>query len=176
MKILKRIISMVPIVIFLVALLIIITVSISLKNRKVPNVLGYSYMTVLSKSMEPIIMTNDFIVVKNTKDVKEGDIISFYYDVNNDGLMDVNTHEIIDTDGDYYITHGVNNPEGENERVLSDEVIGKVVYHSSFLGSIFSLSFITNKDFIFLGIIIFLILFILYQVINIFKMIKAKEE
>lgn len=176
MKIVKKILSAIPIIIFLLSLFIIVTVSISIKNRKVPSIVGYSYMTVLTKSMEPDIMMNDFIVVKNTKEVFIGDVISFYYDINNDGLMEVNTHKIIDIVDDVYITHGVNNEEGNNEEVSKEDIVGKVVYKSNFLGKIFSLSFINNKNLIFLGIVIFLIIFIIYQVINIFKMIKNKEE
>lgn len=176
MKIVKKILSAIPIIIFLLSLFIIVTVSISIKNRKVPSIAGYSYMTVLTQSMEPEIMKNDFIVVKNTKDVVIGDVISFYYDINNDGLMEVNTHKIIDIVDDVYITHGVNNDEGNNEEVNLDDIVGKVVYKSNFLGKIFSLSFINNKNLIFLGIVIFLLIFIIYQVINIFKMMKNKEE
>lgn len=176
MKIIKRTLSIIPIIIFIVSLIIIITVSISIKNRRVPSVFGYSYMTVLTESMEPELKVNDFIIVDNTKDVYIGDVISFYYDVDNDGLIDVNTHKIIDIQGDKYITHGINNPENYNEEIVTDDIVGKVIYKSSFLGSIFSLSFITNKNIIFLAIIIFLILFIIYQSFNILKMIKNKEE
>lgn len=176
MKIVKRIASIIPIIIFLIAIYIIISVSISLRNRKVPHVFGYSYMTVLTQSMEPTIKQLDFIVVNNTKDVKVGDIISFYYDVDNDGLIDVNTHEIINIDGDVITTHGVNNSDDVNEIISFDDVVGKVIYTSTFLGQIFSLNFIKNKDVVFLTMILFLVFFIIFQVVSIFKTIKSRKS
>ncbi len=176
MRIIKKILTAIPILVILLSFYIIITTSISLKNRKVPHIFGYSYMTVASQSMEPVIKKYDFIIVKNTKDVKIDDFISFYYDVDNDGIIEVNTHKIIEMTGDNITTWGVNNNPSNVEKISKDDVVGKVVYTSTFLGQIFSLNFIQNKSIV-LGIIIFtLIIFIIIQIINIKKILKEKEN
>ena len=176
MKIIKNTITVITILIFLLSLIVIINVSIAIKNNKVPNLFGYSYMNVVTPSMEPVIKVNDLIVVKKSSNYKVNDIVSFYFDVNNDGIKDIVTHEIIDINADIVTTHGVNNPSGSNEEIHMNDIVGKVIYKSSFLGNILSSKVITNKIYILSLIIICLLIFIIYQIVKIYKITKEKDE
>lgn len=175
-RIIKNILTIIPIIVFLFAIYIILSATLSLRNRRVPKIFGYSYMTVESISMEPQIKKYDFIIVKNTKDVQINDVISFYYDVDNDGIIEVNTHKIIAIDGDKITTWGANNPIDKVEHIDRKDVIGKVTFVSTFLGQIFSLNFIKDKRIILGVIIAILLIIILNQIINIGKMVKEERK
>lgn len=176
MKILRKIISVLTIIIFALALFIIINASIKIRNQQVPNLFGYSYFNVKTESMKPTINVNDFIIVKKVNNYQVDDIVSFYYDVNNDGRKEVVTHQIIDIQGNKVITHGVNNPINKNEEINSSDIIGKVVYKSPFLGKLLSNKLITNKFYIISFIIICLLVFIGFQVVNIIKLLKKDSN
>lgn len=85
MKIIKKILSLLTIAIFALAFFIIISSTIQMRKRQVPRLFGFSYFTVATQSMEPVIKVNDFIIVKKANEYQIDDIVSFYYDVNNDG-------------------------------------------------------------------------------------------
>ena len=176
MKILKNIISAITLFIFILSLTIIVNVSVAIKNNKVPNLFGYSYMTVTTGSMEPVLKINDLIVVKRRTTYKVNDIVTFYYDVNNDGINDVVTHKIVAINGDIVTTYGVNNPITKTETIQMKNIVGKVIYQSTFLGNILSHKVVTNKIYILSLIIIILLIFIVFQIIKIIKLSKVKED
>lgn len=176
MKILKNVITFLTILIFALSLLIIINVSVAIKNKKVPSLFGYSYMNVLTPSMEPVIKVDDLIIVKKASNYDVDDIVSFYYDINNDGIKEVITHQIVSKDNDIATTHGVNNPPSSKEEVNANEIIGKVIYKSTFLGRVLSSEIVTNKIYILSLIIFMLIIFIIFQIIKIYKIAKENEK
>lgn len=103
---------------------------------------GYSAYTVLTGSMQSEIPQESFVLVK-TEDpntLAVGDDITFLRE-----NRDVVTHKIIGIYEDYnqsgmrgFQTKGVENPEPDREIVYADNVVGKVVYHSLWLGSLLS--------------------------------------
>ncbi len=98
----------------------IILLLLKLCTKSYTNFCGYSIFEVISGSMSPTIEANDLILVKNTKNVKKNDIITYY----NDG--DFITHRIISDGDDYVITKGdANNSEDVN--VKKNNIVGKVI-------------------------------------------------
>ena len=95
-------------------------ISINILNNKYVNFFNYTFFEVASDSMAPTITTNDLIIVKLTKEIKEDDIITF---VKDDSLI---THRVISKDGNSYLTKGDANNEFD-DRVVEDNVVGKVV-------------------------------------------------
>lgn len=174
MKFLKKILAFIPLLILLLAVFLIINISISINKNRIPKVFGYSYMIVETGSMEPTLKVHDFIIVKAKDEYFENDILTFYYDINNDHIKEVVTHRLINIEDDQFTLKGDN--DGGTQTINKEDVIGKVTYHSSFIGSILSLNIFRNKNFIF-GVLVFgLALFALYQVVNIIKIAKQKEE
>lgn len=97
-------------------------------GKKYVNYGGYTFLEVVSGSMSGTIEVNDLVVVKlDTKDVKEGDIITYQ---SNDELI---THRIVKINGDSVITKGDSNNTWDKEFQKS-EIIGKVVYVVSGFG------------------------------------------
>ena len=119
---LLKIISNVLFVILGIFLLIAIYsfISINILNNKYVNFFNYTFFEVASDSMAPVITTNDLIIVKLTKDIKENDIITF---TKEDSLI---THRVISTDGNTYLTKGDANNEYD-DRVVNDDIVGKVI-------------------------------------------------
>jgi signal peptidase len=175
LKIVKKILSMLPILIFMLALFIIITVSISYRKGKVPKVFGYSYMIVLTGSMAPDINIDDFIMVKESSIYNVNDRVSFYYDIDNNGTLEIVTHRIKAIKDGIYTVQGDAARENDKQEITKNKIIGKVVFKSTFLGQIFSLNFIRNKNYIFGIIILSLFIFGGYQIVHIVKLSKEKK-
>lgn len=84
---------------------------------------GYRPVVILSGSMEEALETGSVVVVKQTKDVEEEDIIFF---IAKDGTPVI--HRYVDTDENgNMITKGDNNPKEDLEPVASEQLQGKIV-------------------------------------------------
>ena len=122
--------------------------------------------------MEPTIMPNDAIFVKNVSkdELKVGDIISFQ----DDGF--VNTHrivEIIDENGNTeYRTKGDNNKRNDRNLVAYSKVEGKYIFKIKGLGNFVELL----KDKLTLICLLIILIFILMYQIKLNKRKLARKE
>ena len=100
-------------------------------------VFGYKFFVVKTGSMEKTISAGEFILTKEYDDYNKDDIITF---ISSDSkiLGRMNTHRIYLDMGDEYITKGDASEVPDAARVRKKSVIGKVIFHSKILGSIFS--------------------------------------
>lgn len=95
-------------------------------------VFGYKPVVVLSGSMEPFMETNSLVIVKETQDIKENDVIMFSAD---DETMVC--HRVVGIDGEGKITtKGDNNETADFSKVILSDVKGKVVMRMNFLSGI----------------------------------------
>ncbi len=103
--------------------------------------------------MRPILNVGEVILIKDNLDYKKGDIIT--YKRNNHYI----THRIIQINEDEIITKGDNNNTNDDS-ILKEDVIGKVVLKLKVMGFLY---FLLNKPFTWLlafmiGIVIILLL------------------
>ena len=102
---------------------------------------------VLTQSMEPEIMANDVVVVRNfdLDELKENDIITFYQDIDFDDEDEIVTHYIYRiteiSEGDYVIQtnryYATEAEEVPDSWVLSgDDVLGLYSYHIPWIGTV----------------------------------------
>ena len=108
---------------------------------------------IASGSMRPILNVGEVILIKDNLDYKKGDIIT--YKRNNHYI----THRIIQINEDEIITKGDNNNTNDDS-ILKEDVIGKVVLKLKVMGFLY---FLLNKPFTWLlafmiGIVIILLL------------------
>lgn len=75
-------------------------------------------------SMKPRIHDGDAIIIYPTsrEQIRKGDIITF-----RDGEGWLITHKVVGFENDTIITHGINLPEGDVERVRYSQVVGELV-------------------------------------------------
>lgn len=101
---------------------------------------GYSGYIVLSGSMEDVIPKDSFLISKHCdpKSLEIGDDITFMRDA-----QTVITHRIVGIDENFdntgkraFETKGTMNSEKDEEKVIENNVIGKVVFHNYYIGSI----------------------------------------
>ncbi|MFA6627372.1 MAG: S24/S26 family peptidase [Bacilli bacterium] len=176
MKIVKKIVAFIPALLFVLGLTLIIYVGYSAYKGKYPKILGYSFMVVVTDSMEPIYNIGDFIAVRTQPEYIEGDVVTFYFDLNGDLKDELVSHKIADIDGNVYTMVGVNpDYEGQSQTIEKDDILGKVVWKSTILGGLFSTNLLQNKQVIFAIITIVLVIFIIYQAIHMIKIAKNKE-
>ena len=95
-KVFSRVMSVLSVLMFVFGLFIFITV-LNASAGKVPSVLGFSFLQVQTGSMEPELPVGTIVITKNTdpKELKKGDIISFY-STDKEISQKVVTHRIVD--------------------------------------------------------------------------------
>jgi signal peptidase len=112
---------------------------------------GWQAYTVLSGSMEPAIDTGSLIVVSPQDSYEEGDIVTR----RTNGEMTV-THRIVEKreeNGEVsFVTKGDANDAPDTEEISQEMIVGKVVFHISFLGRLVSYAK-TQQGFILLIVI-----------------------
>lgn len=100
--------------------------------------LHYKLYIVASGSMQPTLAINELIIVKKDQTssdctYKAGDIITYYDKEFNASI----THRIVECKDKGYLTQGDNNNICDKNIVLKEQIIGKVVLHSKFLGYVY---------------------------------------
>ena len=131
---------------FIVGIVIYSFISTQILKKDYTNIFGYTYYSVATGSMKPVISPNDLIFVKITKNVSKGDIITFK------DSGSIVTHRLIDINDNKYITKGDANNTSDTGISKSD-IIGKVVY-------------VITPDVIFKGIVVILIFIIFIVILN----------
>lgn len=131
---------------FIVGTVIYSFISTQILKKDYTNIFGYTYYSVATGSMKPVISPNDLIFVKITKNVSKGDIITFK------DSGSIVTHRLIDINDNKYITKGDANNTSDTGISKSD-IIGKVVY-------------VITPDVIFKGIVVVLIFIIFIVILN----------
>ena len=110
------------------------------KDDRPHDIFGYSYFTVLSKSMQSEIPKGSFVVTKRTEptELKTGDDITFFKDFNT-----TITHRVIEIHENYngsgergFKTQGIENDEPDEVIVSAGNIVGKVVFHIPKAGEI----------------------------------------
>ena len=119
------------------ALVILVAFVYSAGPGEVKSLMGYSYFTVMTPSMRSSIPPGSFIVTKKTEasELQIGDVITFFAS----GIDETVTHRIVEVIPDselQFRTKGDDNHEPDSEPVPGSRVIGKVVFHVKYLGSV----------------------------------------
>lgn len=112
---------------YIVVILLVLYFIIICKNKAI---CGFSFAVVIGNSMYPTIYDGDFLVIRQNASYEINDIICFREE---DKLI---THRVVEIKGHKVITKGDFNTYRDKE-IFQSQVIGKVVYVSSFMGLIF---------------------------------------
>ena len=177
--------------IFLVfALIMMIFAFASTSNEYGVSTLGDKViLNVKSESMEPVIRKGDMIVgtelsVDQKKELKKDDIITFFVDLDGDGVKELNTHRIVEDPlvngkGEYiFYTKGDNNAAADTYDVRVDDIVctwkeGDTQIHG--LGSV--LGFFQSRIGFLLFVILPLTALFIYEIVRLVMMIsKIKSQ
>lgn len=139
MKGIKKVITVLVLILFIV----IVTVGITIvyksysEPNEIPAVFGWKPFIVLSGSMEDTIMPGDLILTKeiDALELKKGDVISFR--TNNYTVITHRIINILDEEGERkYYTKGDNNNSADRDPVCNDQIEGIYRYRIPKLGAI----------------------------------------
>lgn len=160
-----------------VAFAVVITVLVFAANANkdgIPSIGGKSPISVLTDSMSPTFKAGDLIICDMLTDMEKpnlevGDIITYYVDLNKDGVDEINSHRIFEKYDQggyiYYVTKGDNietNPTADAEPVVYYNVICK--YSGNKIPGLGSfLSFLQTSLGFLLVIVLPLVLFFIYE-------------
>lgn len=155
---LKKLIQNV-ILIFLVIALLFAGYSKFVRKDCLVKFAGYSFLIVLTESMEPTIVPKELILIKECASYELGDIVTYQ---SMDGTFI--THRILQMDGFLFIAKGDKNEVTDSSTSL-ETIQGKVIFHSKILGI-----FVTR----YLKIVI-IACFAIWAMMSITKLIKEKQ-
>jgi signal peptidase I len=112
-------------------------------RTNVPFISKYEIFVVQTDSMVPVINIDDAVVVDTSADpnvLQQGDIISFYVDLDRNGTDEVIVHyfdSYVFEDGETLIrTRPASNPDLDPWRLHPDDVIGKYSFGLRYLGKL----------------------------------------
>lgn len=133
MKKIGNVLLDIVIVIVVIAALAVSVMVISSKATGVPNIMGYSPVSVLTDSMVPEFYAGDLIIIKtcDPMTLKKDDIVTYKEVINNVEIL--NTHRIIEEPvleaGGWmsYKTKGDNIDQTDIMPVYSDQIVGKYI-------------------------------------------------
>ena len=131
MKIVKRVLTILITIILLLLLTFNIYsfISINVLNKDLVTIGGYSFLEVVSGSMEPTIEIGDIVIIDTKdKDILEGDIITF-----KDTSGSLVTHRVVSYTDDKMITKGDFN-NSNDEEISRDNIVGKYKFKIHHLG------------------------------------------
>ena len=141
-------------------------------NQKTPLFGAY---VIASPSMVPAIDTKDAIVIKRVDhdNYDVGDIITY-----SNGDSRLITHRIVDkeqinSESSFYITKGDNNLVADSSSVGTSAIYGKVLFRIPKIGYI--QDFFAKPSNYFICILIPAFLFVIYEVIRIFVLLKQQK-
>ncbi|HPE00048.1 MAG TPA: signal peptidase I [Bacillota bacterium] len=176
--ILRKIFYFLPFVFIALAMIMMVHLGISLKNKEIPSVFNRAILYVITPSMEDTIMAGDLIFIDtNEEEFFEGDIISFRRPDQQELII---THRIdsIDQDTGLITTKGDNNFDSEDWEVdfSPDLIVGKYVGKSGMLGSVYEVLFVNSINLLFGLITIVFLLIGVIEFKNIIKLLSKKKE
>lgn len=158
---------------------VVISMIVARAQNKPISLFGTSFAIVQTNSMEPEIMTGDMIFFRacDIDDIEVGDNIVFIAGESfGEQICGQNiVHKVVAITAEGLVTQGVNsntNPGPDKDLVTADNFIGICTAHSTFWGKVFSF---LSKYGIFILLAIFVVPFIITQIIKIFKLSKQPE-
>ena len=176
LKILKKILSFLSGFILIFATVTFAYVILSSTKDQVVNIFGKSILRIVTGSMEPTILTGDYIIIdrKDTANLQIGDIISFYSEEENTKGLIV-THRIIDiNENGEYVTKGDANNVTDVKNVRKSQIIGKYKKKARIFR--WANSFMDKKKIILLIIMIAFIAIAIYELTSVIKLWKKVDE
>ena len=142
----KKVLNIVVDIIVLIILAFAVIFAVSMISSRASGYDGYtvifgkSYLAVRTDSMaqnletgeagEDNFRSGDLIIIRTVNkeeanNLEVGTVITFMTnEITEDEHYVLNTHRIIEANNGWYYTHGDNNPEGQNETVFADKIVG----------------------------------------------------
>ncbi len=174
-----------------VAFSVVITVLVFAANSNddgIPSIGGKSPISVLSDSMSPTFRAGDLIVCEILTDSEKstlqvGDVVTYYVDLNGDGINEINTHRIVERYDQggyvYYVTqgdNGVTNPTPDPDPVVYYNVICRYTGTKiAGLGKV--LSYLQTSQGFLLCVVLPLLLFFIYELYRFVSVVvEAKSK
>ena len=135
---------------------------------KTPEFMGYKNFVILTGSMKPTLNSGDIVVVKESNDIKENDIISFKVD---NSVITHRVYDIYKENGKvYYITKGDANTGTDTELISIEDIEGKYCFRIPFLGNV--ILFFQKPS----GIILLFGILGIYLLVSFLKSTKSQEK
>lgn len=172
---LRKILDGAVTVFMVLAAALLIYVMVSSAHGDIVSIFGKSVLKVVTGSMEPTILTNDYIIIDRdaTSDLHEGDVVSYYStDPQIAGM--VVTHRIVGIlDDGRYLTRGDANTVNDAP-VSQDQIIGRYAGKARVLR--LAASFGNVRKLILLGVLLLILCSSVFEIKSISKLWKSTRD
>lgn len=181
LKIVSKIFSyiVISVLMFIASFLVIYVITSKLSKAQGKNP-PFGLYTIISPSMTPNINVYDvvFIVKTDTDNVKVGDVITFYSTNSFFGGTPI-THRVVEildeSDGSKrFKVKGDANPKADDEKVIPENVLGKVIIRFPQLGRV--QFFLASKGGWLIAVMIPALVIISYDIYKIFRLILLRSK
>ena len=173
-KILNTIINTVLVIAIILAAVCTYVSYVSSSGNGVPSIFGIRVFSIQTDSMYPTLLPGDLIVdkaVKDTSELREGDIITYWTVINGERVL--NTHTIFEIyDGGGYLifeTKGDNNTAVDALTVHESEVVGKYEFRIEGLGKVFD--YLQTSTGFLIVVVVPVFLFFLFHLVQFFRVL-----
>lgn len=174
-KVMRVSMTVLTVLFFMGSIFLLLLGTLSLQENRYLKIFDYSYSVVGSGSMEPTIMTGEFIIIKYVsydsvyEKVQQGEkpIIAFRTDKNI-------VHRAIEATPEGLVTQGDANPSADAGFVTEENFIGIVV--SNFMLLDIGNITLNYKHVVFLIIIVILLFILVHELVNFLKMMRLAQE
>lgn len=147
---------------------VILTFAYTSYKYDVPNIFGYKFLIIVSGSMEPTLNSGDVVVIKDTKNIKVNDIVSFKF---NGSIITHRVKEIITDKSEIkIITKGDANNTIDDKEMLLNDIEGKYVFKISKIGN--AILFLKTRE----GLITLMVVFGVLITFTVFKKKKNNNS
>lgn len=166
-KVVNIAVSILTALLLLMTLIVLIIGINANRQNKIPKIFGYTYSTVSTGSMVPMIEVGDIIITNDVdfEKIEVLDVIVFYSESEQKYI--VHRVEAINEDGSL-VTKGIANPTIDDEFVFSENYVGRVKWIIPKIGK----TVLNARNFLFLIIILIFIFIIISEIRNIIRNIN----
>ncbi len=178
----RKVINIITSVILVLLIAIVVFVFIARISGESPSIFGYHVFRVTSSSMEPTLMVNDVILVKETpaNEIKNGDIVTY---LSEQGQLkgEMITHRVIEepynTNGEYYYqTQGDAKGATPDPIISYSQIEGKYVRTLPVIDKLYTFFLSPGGLIAFIGVIILLFGYEMISLIVTYRRIDEHDD
>lgn len=147
---------------------------VSTSGNGVPSIFGFRFLSIQTDSMYPTLNPGDMIIdtpVKNTADLRPGDIITYWTVINGERVLNTHRIENVFDGGGYWIfeTKGDKNTTSDPLTVHESEIVGQYKVRIPGVGKVFD--YLQTSTGFLVVVVIPVFIFFLYHLVQFFRVL-----
>lgn len=127
----KNLIKKINIILYFIVIFVILMLIMSRYS-----IFGLKLFVIRSGSMSPALKVGSVVLVRSASDYRQGEIITFYKPGDMENTVTHRLNKVIEGTPKMYETKGDANDAPDSDLLLTDKIVGRVIFNIPFLGYI----------------------------------------